>query len=593
MKHRVRKIWIINALAGLMLTSPLSANAEINQTYQAEQDTWVFCNTSGNFFDKFRDNLFPEHLEAIQNNLNHVEYRLIENMVDRQEFYGMCYGFSITSMLAGHGVFVPCDHPEEFGYYAQNVTDHLSSVKRLNSAWPRTSAFYEQSLIAYYSLLQGTDAVRQASIEKCGWTIQQKLNYLMQHGEQNQPVLVCYNAYIEDEFYGHAVLAYGLEHGTWEWDGKTYDTKILIYDPNKRNPNITDAGYAYGSDEVRQQFEKAYEESHIYVNASTYEWTIPYYQKMMERRTFDLFGLIDDVNVLNDKGLLPGTEYLPAAWTDVMCTNALLSEYTVTVQDSEEKLEEYPWFYMDGDENVRQNFVHRGDETNYSLCLESPQKLHTAVYYKNMLLVSDSCAGIRSDFDPSGRVSVKGSRSGYSLEMVANENYPTQWYDIIVSATAEAAALSMQENGYLLQSDDLSNVVITAKNLANTQKCRYSAETDSILFYETDLGQLAAAVDLDGNGSYETTLKESSLLGDVTMDERINAKDANAVLIAAAKIGTGYESGLSDAQQKAADVDGDGNINAVDAAWILQYAAAIGTGNAPDSLETYVKSHLS
>ena len=151
----------------------------------------------------------------------------------------------------------------------------------------------------------------------------------------------------------------------------------------------------------------------------------------------------------------------------------------------------------------------------------------------------------------------------------------------------------MQENGYLLQSDDLSNVVITAKNLANTQKCRYSAETDSILFYETDLGQLAAAVDLDGNGSYETTLKESSLLGDVTMDERINAKDANAVLIAAAKIGTGYESGLSDAQQKAADVDGDGNINAVDAAWILQYAAAIGTGNAPDSLETYVKSHLS
>ena len=66
--------------------------------------------------------------------------------------------------------------------------------------------------------------------------------------------------------------------------------------------------------------------------------------------------------------------------------------------------------------------------------------------------------------------------------------------------------------------------------------------------------------------------------GDVTGDSTINAKDANAVLIAAAKLGTGNISGLSYEAGKAADVNADGTINAKDANAILRYAAAVGTG---------------
>ena len=73
----------------------------------------------------------------------------------------------------------------------------------------------------------------------------------------------------------------------------------------------------------------------------------------------------------------------------------------------------------------------------------------------------------------------------------------------------------------------------------------------------------------------ETTLA----IGDVTGDGVINAKDANIVLIAAARLGTNQSSELTEAQIKAADVNGDGAINAKDAAVILRYAAFVGTGN--------------
>ncbi|MCR4646213.1 MAG: dockerin type I repeat-containing protein [Oscillospiraceae bacterium] len=67
-------------------------------------------------------------------------------------------------------------------------------------------------------------------------------------------------------------------------------------------------------------------------------------------------------------------------------------------------------------------------------------------------------------------------------------------------------------------------------------------------------------------------------LGNINTDEAINASDAALVLIAAASIGAGKESGLTEAQTKRADLNGDRIVNASDAAIILQYAALVGSG---------------
>ncbi len=67
-------------------------------------------------------------------------------------------------------------------------------------------------------------------------------------------------------------------------------------------------------------------------------------------------------------------------------------------------------------------------------------------------------------------------------------------------------------------------------------------------------------------------------LGDVNLDGVVDATDASYVLIAAAAIGSGNESGLTEEQETNADVNLDGAFDATDAAFVLQYAAAAGTG---------------
>ena len=71
---------------------------------------------------------------------------------------------------------------------------------------------------------------------------------------------------------------------------------------------------------------------------------------------------------------------------------------------------------------------------------------------------------------------------------------------------------------------------------------------------------------------------EKSALGDVNGDGTVNASDAAQILITAADIGAGNDSGLTAEQEAVSDVNGDGRIDASDAAVVLIYAAAIGAG---------------
>ncbi len=78
--------------------------------------------------------------------------------------------------------------------------------------------------------------------------------------------------------------------------------------------------------------------------------------------------------------------------------------------------------------------------------------------------------------------------------------------------------------------------------------------------------------------------------GDVTLDGTVDALDASAVLVAAARVGSGTDSGLTGTQTACADVNGDGGFNAGDAALILQYAAAVGTGYTGTAAEFFAEN---
>lgn len=68
-------------------------------------------------------------------------------------------------------------------------------------------------------------------------------------------------------------------------------------------------------------------------------------------------------------------------------------------------------------------------------------------------------------------------------------------------------------------------------------------------------------------------------VGDIDGINGADASDAAEVLILAANLGVGLDSGLTKEQERLADVNADGVIDASDAALIMQYAAAVGSGN--------------
>ena len=78
------------------------------------------------------------------------------------------------------------------------------------------------------------------------------------------------------------------------------------------------------------------------------------------------------------------------------------------------------------------------------------------------------------------------------------------------------------------------------------------------------------------------------ILGDPNNDGKIDAKDATFILAEYAKLSTGAESSLTEAEKTAADVNKDGKSDAKDASAILAFYAYVSTGGSM-SLEDYLK----
>ncbi|MBP0972279.1 MAG: hypothetical protein J5851_00065 [Oscillospiraceae bacterium] len=78
--------------------------------------------------------------------------------------------------------------------------------------------------------------------------------------------------------------------------------------------------------------------------------------------------------------------------------------------------------------------------------------------------------------------------------------------------------------------------------------------------------------------------------GDPSGDGVVNASDAASVLIEAAAVGAGMETGFTERQITAADVNRDGTVNASDAAVVLVYASAVGSGDRYARISDFVKT---
>lgn len=148
------------------------------------------------------------------------------------------------------------------------------------------------------------------------------------------------------------------------------------------------------------------------------------------------------------------------------------------------------------------------------------------------------------------------------------------------SKTSEYWQLTlMDENGNSLLTKAISgeNATITLDEYEVSAGTYYIQVANDSYYYWTTQYTLTA--------NFE---ENAYVLGDVNEDGEVDAADAALLLVAAAKIGSGAESGLSESQELAANVNGDDGIDATDAAAILSYAAAVGSGNTEAKLEDFI-----
>ncbi len=561
MKQISKKI-LAGILSCIALCCPITTAADEDPSYglfDPGADNWAFLNSADYFGTTYY--LTTEDQEILFSNLKNTERVIVETVLD-DPFAGGCYGLATTSILASYNL-IP------YGDYRQYPYTTPSSLHDMTSSLYPTPNEETLSLINYYFLLQMTDAVRQHD----AWLLyeyspEERLQYLISCVEDGSPTHLCFG----NEVIRHAVVAYGVEYGNFTINDQSFDGRVLIYDSN----------YPLSSTDITS----------LYFNTTDWSWYIDAYS-VSSKEGGVIDGIKEDINLLNAGGKLPGTEYTPAEpFMQILGTNIFEGSYTLTAGEltSDGWLDSGTpenWkhadmaFYTDNLANINENHLLPGEEQGYCLTLDSPEYLETVLYSEDSMLYAYTDSGIRAVQDPSGYIALEAEMGNYHIAMTFNEGcYPTNWYRITVEGTGSKESLQMRNDGYLLTVDTASEVIVSADNDTDFVQLRFFTEESQIFLHGTEQGTLAASVDADDDGTYETIIAESAAdsLGDVNGDGAVDALDASEVLIAAALEGAGETAGLTEAQREAADADGDGNCNATDASWMLQYSAAVGAG---------------
>ncbi len=548
----MKRMSIISGLTSFLLLMNLVVPAHAEEGgFTVGRDNWCFGNRPALFPSEYT--LPSEYEEILQSQLSNTEKKCVYELMQRP-WGGACYGIALTNVLSYYNVIQP-----------EMLDDNAASLYEVQPD-ERIA-----SMIHYYFLMQSTTSKRQASAAfMYQKTEAERLQYLIDCVSSGEPALVCY---MGDFFQagvnsGHAVVAYGVEYGDFTYDDRQYDGRILIIDSN-----IVDFA----------------DDACIYFDSSDLSWHLPLYDLHSEHGDH-LTQVISDVALLNDNGLIDGTDYRnDEEYFAILSTRELQSDYTVQKvlreddawvpqEDQTDVMKEFTSIFGTSLNTSENCFVMPDAESGYALCLEEPQTLDASMHYEDSLLMIDADSCTTSYFHPTGCIEFAGMDAAYTLEMVWNEgNYTESWYDFTVSGTADTASLQRTEDGYFLTSDNLRGISVTAKNDDVQANLIFSTDADSVLLCEVNETTLAAKIDTDGDGTYETAVRGVTL-GDLNSDGNVNAIDASNILIAAANAAAGLESGLSEEQIVCADVNGDGNFNAVDASIVLMYGAYKGAG---------------
>lgn len=235
----------------------MQAAAGEDMTLNVKDEVWAFGNSGEYFNNEYylteRDRILSDSI--IRQKTNKLP----------EEWNGDCFGLALSVILAKNGL-VPCSELQ-------------SDAKNLKDLEPTRAV---QSMINYYHTVQYSDEYIRANLSE---SKAQRFYRMIKTAEEipngESPFLLSFQT---DEF-AHAVVGYGLEHGEWTIEDKTYENRILVWDPNFPT--------------------KLVEDTCLYYNADTFDYCIPHYDVYVT----NLQGSTGILQVVNDMAVLNAHPY--------------------------------------------------------------------------------------------------------------------------------------------------------------------------------------------------------------------------------------------------------------------------------------------
>ena len=446
------------------------------------QDQWRFSN-SDYYFNNSEKNesyyLTEEDHEAVTAGLSNRDKFIIAEEIN-DNWGGSCYGMSATTVLAKMGVINAS--------YIQEGKESLYEIEKINND-------DVESLINFYYLQQLLDPAVSNCREFLKLNTVERLNIIEELASSvtrgGTPFILSFKG----SEGAHAVVAYGVEHGTFQGG---YDSRILIYDCN---------------------FPEKSEQSYLYYNHGTDEWTIPNYPwaNVLKRALADI-TIIDTINHkvetsnsvarIRAKGQLKFYMYQEERIKEITSETYIPNEGIFSVFDDGVVLDE------------EGNLIPTDSMTVILPSLTESYRLKPAnenapcnfdMIYENICLSAVSDKAEEIVFEPEGKVSVEGNEGEYALTVCANEGYYNlPWYEFTVSGSdSSEISLEQTEEGVLVKGSNLKDVIVVAKNREETKNITFSTEQPEVLIGSDAMNSTkmpVVKIDKDSNGTYETAL---------------------------------------------------------------------------------------
>ena len=493
--------------------------------------------------------MLDSYYNKLVDGLDNLEKYSIDNLLD-SSWGGSCYGMAATSILAADGILIPSNWQDNATFLNDIDAPPSDEVK---------------SLINYYMALQATDAIQYQVNSFLYLTEKEKLQILVNCLKDGSPTLLTFFG----SYWGHAVVAYDLQYGTYGINGTAYNGKVLIYD---NNDNTFDDNYC------------------LYFNSSKGTWTIPEYDD-----AYQLGFITDYTSFINYHGYIDTSDIPIQSAADsfiaTLQSNLLKSNYSLTKINLNLNKNTYTFSTTDPNEirtfsdfsdNMEANnlkFAMKDASKGYALKLATTEAVDLSMRYENSIFDVAGSNGNIAVFDPSGYVSLEGSDTTYNFNMIYNDGYhTTDWYSFQVDGNhVDAANMKQTENGYVLHADNLNDVTAQAYNDDATAKVTFSTDYTDVLLYEIDEETIGVAVDTNGDGTYETTIAKSDdtpedtvAYGDVNTDNVVDLRDTIVLNKYLANIIQ-----FSDVQMANADCYKDGNLDEKDASTLMQFVISL------------------